>query len=60
MDEKLNLMLPVSMLQDNFNCSSYVRDGNTLVMEQGDKQMSMRAGEYSMEINECMKSLTHL
>ena len=51
MDEMMNLMLPVSMLRDNFNCSSYVRDGNTLVMEQGDKKMSMRAGDYGMEIN---------
>lgn len=57
MDDMLNLMLPLSLLKDNFNCSSYVRDGNTLVMEQGDIRIAIRAGESTMEINGVAENL---
>lgn len=51
MDEGLNLMLPVSVLKENFSCSSYVRDGNTLVLEQGEHVLSVHTGEYMMELD---------
>lgn len=58
MDETLNLMLPVSMIRDNFNCSSYVRNGETLVMEQGDVSVSMNMGEYTMKLNGVYENLS--
>ncbi len=57
MDDMLNLMIPVSMIKDNFNCSSYVRDGNTLVMEQGENVVAIRTGEYTLEINGVYENL---
>lgn len=51
MDDKLNLMLPVSMLTEHFNCSAKVYDGSTLKMEQGEKAISMNLGEHTMSMN---------
>ncbi|MBO5279557.1 MAG: cell surface protein [Lachnospiraceae bacterium] len=58
MDDMLNLMLPVSMIKNNFNCSSYVQNGTTLVMEQGDVSVSMNMGEYTMKLNGVYENLS--
>ena len=57
MDDMLNLMLPLSLLRENFNCSSYVQDGNTLVMEQGDTRIAIRVGEHTIEVNGVAENL---
>lgn len=57
MDDRLNLMIPASILTEHFDCSSYVRNGDTLVMEQGENVISMRAGESTMEKNGVYQSL---
>lgn len=57
MDNMLNLMLPVSIIKENFSCSSYVRDESIFVMEQGNNTISIKEGEYAIEINGVLENL---
>ncbi len=58
MDDRLNLMIPVSMLQDYFYCSSYVQNEDTLVMEQGESTVSVRLNEYTMKMDGVYENLS--
>ena len=58
MDDRLNLMLPVSMLRDYFYCSSYVQNGDTLVLEQGESTISVHLDEYTMKMNGVYENLS--
>lgn len=51
MDKDLNLMLPISVVKEYFNCGSYIMDNNIFVMEQGEKVIKMKLGDRNMDIN---------
>ena len=57
MDDRLNLMVPVSLLRDYFYCSSYVQNEDTLVMEQGESTVSVRLNEYTMKMDGVYENL---
>lgn len=58
MDDMLNLMLPVSLLRDYFYCSSYVQNGDTLVLEQGESTASVRLNEYTLKLDGVYENLS--
>lgn len=51
MDESLNLMLPVSLLTNNFNCSARFYDEQTLIIEQNELILKMNLNEEFMSMN---------
>ena len=47
MDSNLNIMVPVTILRDALNCSAHIYDGNRLLVEKHNKELSfsLDAGE---------------
>ena len=52
MDEKLQLMVPVSILRDSLNCSAHIYDEKQLVLQKRDLSISFFLGEDACTVNE--------
>lgn len=58
MDEKLQLMVPVSILRDSMNCSAHIYDENELVIQKRDLSISFFVGEETCTVGEETVELT--
>lgn len=52
MDDKLQLMVPVRILRDSFNCSAHIYDEEKLILQKRDLSISFFLGEDSCIVNE--------
>lgn len=52
MDDKLQLMVPVRILRDSFNCSAHIYDEEKLILQKRDLTISFFLGEDSCIVNE--------
>lgn len=52
MDDKLQLMVPVSILRDSLNCSAHIYDEERLVLQKRDLSISFYLGEDACIVNE--------
>jgi len=51
MNDDLNIMLPTNMLAEALNCSAYVYNGNTLVLEKHSSKLVFGLDEETVEVN---------
>lgn len=51
MDDDLNLMLPITVLRDSFNCSTHLYEDNQLVIEKRDDEISFALDEKAVVVN---------
>lgn len=58
MDEKLQLMVPVSILRDSMNCSAHIYNGEELVVQKRDLSISFFVGEETCTVGEETVELT--
>lgn len=52
MDENLELMLPVSVLSDSFNCSVHLYEGKELLIEKRNQEVRFALGQPRIRVNE--------
>lgn len=58
MDENLNLMLPVSVLRDSFNCSTHLYESNQLLIEKKNDEISFVLNEPTVSVNKEKHDIT--
>ena len=51
MDENLNLMMPVSMIKDNFQCAANVYDETKLIIEKNTIKLEFNLNDYFVMVN---------
>lgn len=51
MDDKMNIMVPVTILRDALNCSAHVYDGERLVVEKHSNEISFLLDELTVTVN---------
>ncbi|MGN0484886.1 MAG: lectin like domain-containing protein [Lachnospiraceae bacterium] len=51
MDQNLNLMLPISMLTESFQCSSHLYDQQDLLLEKYSDEIHIKLDNYVMDVN---------
>lgn len=51
MDDNLNIMVPVSILRDAFNCSAHIYNGNRLLVEKHASEVEFSMNQYSANVN---------
>lgn len=58
MNENLSLMLPVSILRDSFNCSVHIYEGNRLLIEKKENQISFLLDDPAVTVNKEKNEIT--
>lgn len=51
MSEKMELMIPISVISDAFNCASNFYDNTKLVIQKGETEMTMNLNEATVDVN---------
>lgn len=51
MDSNLNIMVPVTLLRDALNCSAHVYNGDTLLVEKHNKELSFSLNQYQVQVD---------
>lgn len=51
MDDELNIMVPVTILRDAFNCSAHVYDGDSLLVEKHSSELVFSLESYLVNVN---------
>lgn len=57
MDDKLNLMVPVRMLRDSFDCSAHLYEGNELLVEKYSDQVIFPLNKNEVSVNHEMEKI---
>ncbi|MFP3155880.1 lectin like domain-containing protein [Lachnospiraceae bacterium ZAX-1] len=52
MNENLNLMIPISVLRDNFNCSTHLYDKKELFVEKRENELEFVLNEPTIRVNQ--------